>query len=191
MSIEISHLTKTYDGKYVLRDLTLTFEKGGLYLLSGPSGIGKTTLLHIMMGLIPPDAGSALPALRYSAVFQENRLFENRTPVENLRPAAPAGTNPAAIRSLLAELLPEDCLDQPVRELSGGMQRRTAIARALISPSDCIIMDEPFTGLDKDTIRHTLEVIMNRRSGRTLIIASHQAEYLEALHPETIILPAV
>ena len=78
----------------------------------------------------------------------------------------------------LAGLLPENSLEQSVGELSGGMQRRVAIARALWAESDCLLMDEPFTGLDEATLRQTLDFILAKRQGRTLLLSTHQKELL-------------
>ena len=86
----------------------------------------------------------------------------------------------AAAARFLGGLLPEDSLAQPVGELSGGMQRRVAIARALWAESDCILMDEPFTGLDGDTLRQTADFILEHRQGRTLLLSTHQKDQLSA-----------
>ena len=86
-----------------------------------------------------------------SAVFQENRLLEGYTAIENLRFALGKRYSSEALTAYLLRLLPEDALNKPVCEFSGGMKRRVAILRAILAPTDIILMDEPFTGLDADT----------------------------------------
>ena len=77
---------------------------------------------------------------------------------------------------LLKELLEEDALYRPVSGLSGGMKRRVAVARALAAPSDLLLMDEPFSGLDDNTRNRVIQVILRYRNGRTLLIVTHQEE---------------
>lgn len=92
------------------------------------------------------------------------------------------------INQILEEILPRETLSQPVREFSGGMKRRAAIARALLAESEILVMDEPFTGLDENTKGQVLEFLLKYRKGRTLIFATHQEEELELLGAEKILL---
>lgn len=183
MELKIEHLRFSYPGKEIFSDFSLRLKDGGVYLLTGPSGCGKTTLLHLLLGLLTPDAGAVTGSVRPSAVFQENRLLPGVSAVANLRFV---GGRERDIRGFLAEILPEDCLDCPVEELSGGMARRVAIARALWAKSDLVIMDEPFTGLDKGTLDSVLDFIVRYRDGRTTVISSHHPEELKKLQPEMI-----
>lgn len=180
--MEIVNLCKSYGEKQVLKDLSLTLEPGKLYVLTGASGRGKTTLLHILLGLVPPDSGQVPTDIRYSAVFQENRLLPRRSAVDNLRPVC-RKQGREAVRNLLAEILPSDCLESPVETLSGGMQRRVAIARAMAAQSDVVVMDEPFTGLDIQTAGVVLDFILRHQQGRTIVIATHQLEFVQDCAP--------
>lgn len=180
MDIVIRGLCKRFGEKTVLENYDLQLEGGGLYGLTAPSGRGKTTLLRLIMGLLEPDAGSVSPGVRYSAVFQTDRLLPGRTPVEQLLFVRGGRRDTETCRGFLAGLLPPDSLTQPVGELSGGMQRRVAIARALWADSDCVLMDEPFTGLDEDTLQRTADFILAQRKGRTLLLSTHQKELLSA-----------
>lgn len=188
MDIKLDKLCKKYGEAVILHKFSLTLEQGRAYVLTGNSGRGKTTLLHILLGLVQPDSGSLTRNVRYSAVFQENRLLPNQTAVENLSFVAKKGTKKAALTALLSELLPPDSLDKPIEQLSGGMQRRVAIARALLAESDCIVMDEPFTGMDEDTVRTVLSVMFRHLRGRTLLLSTHQPEVLNAYPTERIAL---
>ena len=181
MKIEVSALSKSYDGKDVLKDFNAVFEDGSKTLLTGRSGIGKTTLLHILMDLAEPDSGNVVISAKemsFGAVFQEDRLLEYLTAEQNIeliRPA-PSGED---ITSDLKRLIPDIDPAAPVSSFSGGMKRRVAIVRACLSDSDILIMDEPFTGLDDNARRDVLRYIEERRGGRTLIIASHITDGLE------------
>ena len=189
--IEIRQLCKRFDEKVIFDGFDLTLQAGGRYGLTAPSGRGKTTLLRILMGLTPADAGSVPTELRYSAVFQTDRLLPKRNAVEQLLFVRGGKREREACWAFLSELLPEDSLSQPVEELSGGMQRRTAIARALWSESDCVLMDEPFTGLDEATLKKTAEFIMKHLDGRTLLLSTHQRDHLERYGLEWLTLPEV
>lgn len=186
MDIRLEHICKAYGEKVLLRDFSLTLKQGRTYLLTGVSGVGKTTLLHILLGLIPPDSGTVTPAVRFSAVFQENRLLPGRSAVENVRFIADKGTKKETVETELKEILPEDCLNQPIEELSGGMQRRVAIVRAMLADSDCVVMDEPFTGLDEATVQTVLAFIFRHLHGRTLLLSTHQPEALRDYPAERI-----
>lgn len=181
MKIEVNDISKTYDGKDVLIDFNAVFEDGSKTVLTGRSGIGKTTLLHILAGLVRPDNGTLVlssVSMNCGVVFQEDRLLEHLTAERNISLIRPA-PEVAQIRADLKELIPDIDMNAPVSTFSGGMKRRVAIVRACLSDSDILIMDEPFTGLDDNARRDVLRYIEERRGGRTLIIASHITDGLE------------
>ncbi len=205
--IRAEEISKSFGDQPVLRNFSAKLVPGGSYLVTGESGIGKTTFLRILMGLesvdggrvqimrgesrsagsgrvpAPRAAGAGRPGcrsirLRASAVFQEDRLFEDLTAAENIglvRGAPPAHR----IKEELGRLLPEDAADRPVRELSGGQKRRVAIVRALLAESETVFMDEPFTGLDEENRRRAAEYIREKQGGRTLVVTGHSAAGLE------------
>ena len=80
------------------------------------------------------------------------------------------------LKKELLKLLPEECLTRPVSTLSGGMKRRVAILRAMLAPSDILLLDEPFTGLDEGTKQEVIRYILDRRAGRFLLVTTHQEE---------------
>ena len=158
-----------------------------------PSGSGKTTLFRILMGLEQADGGSLRftenghplsKRPRISAVFQEDRLCEAFTPLENVRMAAGCALSAGQIRKEMALLLPEESLDRPVFTLSGGMKRRTALCRAVLTPCEILLMDEPFTGLDGGTRSQAIRYILDRLKGRLLLIATHSEEDVSLLGGE-------
>ena len=175
MAITLTHVRKSYGGRPVLRDLSLTVEDGAALCLTGPSGRGKTTLLRLLLGLEQPDSGQITGLTTASALFQEDRLLEAFTPLDNLRFVLGRRTE-EELEALLCPLLPRSCLRQPASELSGGMKRRLALVRALAAPSRLLVLDEPFTGLDEDNRRAAVEFLQARRGGRTLVLATHHRE---------------
>ena len=181
MSVKIKNIQKAFGAKEVLNGIDLTLEDDGIYCLMGPSGMGKTTLLRIMMDLEDPDSGMIedLGKNDIAVMFQENRLLEWMDAVDNVAVMRKEVKNADAKKKIeenLKLILPEDCLHQPVAQLSGGMKRRVALARAMNFPSKLIILDEPFTGLDRQTKMEVIDYILEMRAGRILLVATHGVE---------------
>lgn len=185
MSIIIENLCKSYGSNKVLRDVNIKLEDGKIYCLMGMSGMGKTTLLRILMGHESYDSGSikGIDTSHISSMFQEDRLIPTLSAVENVAIVSSGRAKKKDIRKNLSLILPEECLDNPVTSLSGGMKRRVALARAMAYSSELIILDEPFTGLDKDTRLAIIDYILKMREKRIMLIATHgqdDAAYLGA-----------
>lgn len=169
-NIVVKNIRKAYGEQDVLSGVDAVYEAGGIYYLTSPSGSGKTTLLRIICGLENADEGSVSGADRYSVVFQEDRLCEDYSAVKNV--SIVTGDEEKA-KEMLCRLLPEDALSKPCRELSGGMKRRVAVVRAMEAESECVLLDEPFTGMDAVTKDNAEKYIRDRQRGRVLIIATH------------------
>lgn len=176
MDIIFDHISKAFGEKQVFQDFCCRFPEGKISCILGPSGCGKTTLLRLVSGLEKPDSGeiTGTEAQKNSAVFQENRLFENLTVEKNLMLTARKGFTRADAHALLRELGLETEARKPLNTLSGGMQRRVAVARALAADYDLLLLDEPLTGLDGDTRRTVLEVIRRHSAGKTCIWVTHE-----------------
>ena len=186
--IFIENLTKYYGSECVLDRLTLSLAAGHTYCLMAPSGAGKTTLFRILLGLEKPDSGCVHGPehMRITAVFQEDRLLEGCTALQNIRFVTGRLYTPGELTGILTRILPADALNKPVCEFSGGMKRRTAILRAILAPSDCIIMDEPFTGLDSETREAVIHLILEYTKGKLLLVSTHNEEEAALLSAETI-----
>ena len=176
-------LSKAYGENRVLRGIDFTLEEGSVTCLMAPSGSGKTTLFRVLLGLEAADSGRVRGVVtgRISMMFQEDRLCPTLTPVENVALVLGRDASRGGLRTMLEEILPAECLDQPALELSGGMRRRVSLARAVAFPSDLVVLDEPFTGLDAATKRRVIEFILRHREGRTLLVATHGEEDVELL----------
>ena len=189
MPITLNSVSKSYGEKAVLRSFSHSFPDGEITCVLGPSGCGKTTLLRLIAGLEAPDSGSIRSAegsilgsqgKKISAVFQEDRLFENLSAGKNVLLTARTGFKAADARALLTSLgLPDT--HQAVREYSGGMKRRVAIARALAADYDILLLDEPLTALDAASRESVLRRIQQLCAGKTCIWVTHFPEDAAAL----------
>lgn len=178
MEIRVEHLSKSFGDRPVLTDLSAVFPRG-ITCIAAPSGTGKTTLLRLLLGLERPDSGTVTGAdCRWAAVFQEDRLLEGLPAAANLRFALGEFSQEAA--AALLERLGLQLRDpRPVREWSGGMKRRLALARALLAPSDALALDEPFTGQDGENRARCLELIQTAGLERPVLLATHDLTGLE------------
>src|SRR6478752_273228 len=172
-----------------ISEATFDVEAGELVSLVGPSGCGKTTLLKVLAGLHPFDSGEVTigtkaqpfdPSRDIGMVFQQPLLLKWRRIIDNvLLPAEilglPMAPSRARARDLLAMVGLSGCEDKYPYELSGGMQQRAAIARALVHDPKLILMDEPFGALDALTReKMNLELInIWKRSGKTILFVTH------------------
>ena len=172
--IEIRGLSKRFGDRVLFQNLDLTLPAGRITVLMGPSGIGKTTLLRILMGLETCDGGgiSGVPGAM-SAVFQEDRLIPGLSAVQNAALGCRRLPSREAVLGHLRAMGLTENLDSPVGELSGGMARRVAVARACLAPSDVIFMDEPLRGLDVENALRAIAHIRSVQGGRTVVAVAH------------------
>ena len=185
--LEISHLTKRFGEKTLFEDLDLTLTAPAV--LWAPSGWGKTTLLRILMGLEMPTSGAVQGVGKVSAVFQEDRLCPQLTAVENVALVLPGPMDQykKQIETDFQQLgLDDAALSLPARKLSGGQKRRAALLRALWAESDTLLLDEPFTGMDPETMKKAAALLKARCQDRNVLLATHDREAIEALGWEVI-----
>jgi putative ABC transport system ATP-binding protein len=187
----------------VLRDVSLSFERGTLALVMGPSGSGKTTLLSMLGCLLSPNEGkvfvdgvvvnklsepekTAIRQKKISFVFQAFRLFHALTAVDNVAmgfeirdPGEPRRLEMA--RDLLVQFGLGDKLHQEPHDLSPGEKQRVAMARALAGNPPILLADEPTASLDAQAGRNICEILRNQvtEQGRTVVVVSHDPRWRE------------
>ena len=160
-----------------LDGLVLNVPAGGRICVMGASGMGKSTLLALA-------AGECAPC---SMVFQDVRLVEDASALDNVLVCADTRVGASSAAALLRRLVPGVDVHARVAELSGGQRRRVEIARALLCPGDAVILDEPFTGLDAAARDACAEVVLDLLDGRMLLLATHDAADARALNISDII----
>ena len=176
------------NGKKILNNISMEFEKGKFYTILGVSGSGKTTLLSLLAGLDEPQSGKILynnqdirekgyenhRKNNVSLIFQNYNLIDYMTPLENLKIV-----NPKADKTILNELgLKDDEIKRNVLKLSGGQQQRVAIARTLVANSPVILADEPTGNLDSDTEEEIREILKTsaHKHGKCVIVVTHSKD---------------
>ena len=191
MAIKMMNISKKYDDKIVLDNISYDIKAGVTTCIMGPSGNGKTTLLRILLGLTLPDDGEiiGLENMLKSAIFQEDRLCENLTVSTNVKMASRKSLEKDQIIDAIRNVeLPPDCIKQSVQHLSGGQKRRVAILRALMTEYDILLMDEPFKGLDAETKQHVMNYVKKATKGKTVIMVTHDEMESQMMSEEVIYL---
>lgn len=180
--LTVEHLSKCFNDTVLFTNLNLTVENPAV--LWATSGWGKTTLLRILMGLETPTSGRVQGVGRVAAVFQEDRLCPQLNAVQNVTLVLPDAEN-QYVPQITADFqqlgMDAAALTLPARRLSGGQKRRTALLRALWAASDTLLLDEPFTGMDPDTLQRAAALLRQRCAGKPTLLATHDREAIQAL----------
>jgi len=193
--IELAHVDAGYPDAVILRDVTFSIRKGEIFILLGGSGCGKTTIMRHMTGLNPILRGRLTVAglewgpktreelcRRIGVMYQSGALFGSMTLLENVmlpmeeftRLKRPAREEKA--RSLLADVELADAADKMPSEISGGMRKRAAIARAMALDAEVVFLDEPSAGLDPITSSALDDLILKLRAEtrKTFVVVTHE-----------------
>jgi phospholipid/cholesterol/gamma-HCH transport system ATP-binding protein len=197
-AVAVDHVSFAFDDHVVLRDVSFTVPKGGMTVLLGASGSGKSVLLKLVLGLLRPDSGTILVnghrvdrlterellGVRgdIGMLFQENALFDSLTVAENVgyrlyeETDMPANQVRRRIEEVLGFIGLAGYIDRMPSELSGGQRRRVAIARAVAAKPGLVLFDDPTTGLDPITATTVDDEIIKLRDleGVTSIVVTHQ-----------------
>ena len=174
--------------KAVIKSLTYTFKSTGIIVISGPSGIGKTTLLHLLAGLLKPSGGSVEGHYRKVAVaFQEPRLLNWLNAKENINFVLPKDNQGSNIASELLAAFDLSAKENSLPSaLSGGEKQRLSLARALAVKADLLLLDEPFSALDEALKARTAAVIKAANKEGLTIVVSHDKEAARLLDAEVL-----
>ncbi len=179
--LELKDVSLSFGALEVLRGASLALEQGERIAITGPSGCGKTSLLHVIAGLLHPDSGLVRNrAARTACVFQEPRLLPWLSAEENVSIVMPHGTHGQDALMLLKKLGLADSAEKHPCELSGGMQQRAALARALAYAPDLLLLDEPFRALDAASKALAIDAV-NERADCAVILVTHSPEEADAL----------
>lgn len=172
----LDNISFKFENKIVFDNLNREIEQGKFTFLIGDSGIGKTTLINMIAGRIKPDSGKiiGIEDKKISMVFQQDFLIEELDIEHNINFV----TDNRLDNSLVQALKLEEYLRKPTGKLSGGTKRRVALARALSCDYDILLLDEPFTGLDKENKQRVAKAIIDFAGGKTVLIATHDHEVM-------------
>lgn len=197
-------ISRRYAGVLALRGIDLTLQFGERLALTGPNAAGKTTLIRVLATALRPTAGSlsigGIDALRHPAqarrligvVGHQPYLYGELTARENLRFYARIyGVAAAELRisQVLDEVGLEGRADEPVRNLSRGLQQRASLARAILHEPRLLLLDEPETGLDEAAQITLGQLVADwARRGRSIVLASHRLEWAQGLTDRALVL---
>ena len=182
--LEVKNLKKSFDDNVVLKDISLSVEKGEVLAIIGPSGSGKSTLLRCITDLETEDSGEINFEGTFGLVFQNFNLFPHHSVMKNIT-NAPMRVQKrdktevfAHARDLLRKMGLEDKEDAYPCELSGGQQQRVSIARALAMNPDILFFDEPTSAIDPELTAEILTVIKELAAEHmTMVIVTHEMAF--------------
>lgn len=193
--IELKNVRKSYKGLTLFENTTLSFEKGKIYGIVGHNGSGKSVLFKMICGFVFPDQGSVFvngEELGKNKRFPENfgviidkpGYLGDKTGIENLRYLADIQNiiTDEKIKETMEKVGLHYTLKQKVKNYSLGMKQKLAIAQAIMEDQEILLLDEPFNGLDIDSVENIRKLLKNlNEEGKTIILTSHNNEDIEVL----------
>ncbi len=197
--IEIKNVSKTIDKRIVLKNINLKLESGKTYGIVGPNGSGKSMLLRLICGLISPDNGCVLinkeelknniNKYNFGVLIEKPKFLNNLTGFENLEILASINhkiTNDDIDQILKSVNLYKE-KNQKYRTYSLGMKQKLGIAQALMEDPDIILLDEPFSALDKESSKQIRNILLKlKKQDKLIIIATHSKEDIDTLCDEVL-----
>ncbi|MCW8194088.1 ATP-binding cassette domain-containing protein [Proteobacteria bacterium 005FR1] len=190
--VEAQHLSKSYEGKVVVRDFSTTLMRGDKIGVIGPNGAGKTTLLKMLLGELAPDSGKVKLGTNLKfAYFDQLRsqLDPEATVIDNIAEGREFitinGKERHVISYLQDFLFAPDRTRQPVKSLSGGEQNRLILAHLFSKPANVLVLDEPTNDLDLETLELLEEILVNFAG--TLLLVSHDRAFIDNVVTSTFV----
>ena len=176
--MKIENLSVRFGDKVIFDGFSYTFENKGMYIINGASGKGKTTLFNAISGVLKPDSGKVdLEGKKVSYMFQEDRLFPDFSVFENVFCVTEQSEEDERLcKETLGKLGLFGELDSYPKELSGGMQRRVALARALVYDADILLLDEAFKGLDEETCKMAIKTVLEYAENKLVLASAHMLD---------------
>lgn len=203
-AIRAENLSKSFDGRMVLDNVSFSVEKGDIFGYLGPNGAGKTTTINLFLGLLTPDGGTATvngadlgsddeARRRIGVLFENNGFSERQSAYENLRYYAllyGMDDPDHRVDELLGMIGMADRAYDPVGTFSTGMKRKLGIARAILHKPEILFLDEPSSGLDPDAQRMVRDLILSLSvsGGMTVFINSHHLDEVQRICTRVAIL---
>ena len=202
--LKLQNIKKSFDGKEVLKDISIEVGDGEIVSILGPSGCGKTTLLNIILGLTNPDSGeinfngediTKVPIEKrgFNIVFQDYALFPNLNAYQNITYGLknkPGISTQEEIDDFINLLGLKEHLNKKIEQLSGGQKQRVALARTLVMKPKILLLDEPLSALDgviKESIKERIKTIA-KEFNLTIIIVTHDPEEALTLSNKVLII---
>ncbi len=199
MAVEINNISKKFGELRVFENFSMSIKENKITSILGPSGCGKTTLLNILANLLQPEKGhvSKINRDRVSYLFQEPRLLPWKTVFENidivLRNKIDASERKETVNKIIESVALSKFAGYYPPELSGGMKQRVSMARAFVYPSDVLLMDEPFKGLDIKLKLNIIKTFLSlwKKDRRTTIFVTHDTREAMLLGDEIVVLSSL
>jgi len=188
VAVRFSHVSKSFGKLKVLDDLNFEIKKGERVLIFGPTGIGKTTILKMIAGILKPDRGSVEVKGTVGYVFQEPRLLPWKTAVENISLVL---SDRKKAMEWLEKVGLKGFENHYPNSLSGGMKQKVALARALAVEPEILLLDEPLSGLDfkaRDEILSLLDKILSAHRS-TVVYVTHDMKEVSNFTNKVLVLP--
>lgn len=188
--IQIEHLSKTYGEEQVLKDISVSFEKGAIYGLVGANGCGKTTLMRCICGFSKPSTGKVVVAGKQigkdvnfapktGIIIESPGFLPHYSGLRNLQILAniSGGADKTRAANVMRQVGLDPANKKPVGKYSLGMRQRLGIAQAIMEDPDILILDEPFNGLDRNAMEEMRGLFQQLKSkGKLIILVSHYVQ---------------
>ncbi len=195
MYIEVNHISKDYGDQKVLKDVTVSFEKGKIHGIVGRNGSGKTVLFKCICGYVKPETGEVLldrkqigkamdfpPSI--GLILEAPGFLPNFSGLFNLEMLQGINhkVDTSYLRDVMQQVKLQNVGNKPVGKYSMGMRQRLGIAQAIMEDPELLILDEPFNGLDTQGVEDMRQLFLSlKEKGKTILITSHYTQDIEAL----------